>query len=52
MMAEEGAMSTCLKVIYFIAILTIIIGVIALIVITVVFVKPKIWHDYLYEELR
>lgn len=51
-MAEEGGMNSFLKVIYFLAILTILVGIIALIVLAVVIVKPKIWHDYIYEDLR
>lgn len=50
-MAQEG-MSSILKCVYFLALITLLIGIITAIVTMVVFLKPKMWHDYQYEDLR
>lgn len=51
-MAQENEMSAVLKCVYFLALITILIGLITSIVTMVIIFKPQMWHDYRYEELR
>lgn len=50
-MAQES-MSAVLKCVYFLALITFLIGIITAIVTLVVLFKPKMWLDYQYEDLR
>lgn len=52
MVEEDNEMSSILKCVYFLAIITILIGLILAIIAMFVIIKPKMLHDYRYEDLR